>query len=233
MSKAKLYHFLNVSKIGSAITITLILISIAAFTIETEFPLNGTLKLTTLIIGYLFFIEYLLRIWTADYTAPGLRPRFKYIFSFAGLVDLLAFLPILFTASGNASVALRLLRLLRLAQILKIKALSHAIKNVVGIIYKSRIELGLTLIGSLMFIFLGAVLMYIIEGPSQPEAFGSIPRALWWSMAALTTVGYGDVYPITASGKIVAAFIAFMGVAVVAMPAGILAGAFARQKATE
>ena len=78
--------------------------------------------------------------------------------------------------------------------------------------------------------FIGAVLMYVVEGTTQPESFGSVPRALWWSIATLTTVGYGDVYPLTSLGKILAAIMALIGIAAVAMPAGILAAAFMNQK---
>ena len=73
--------------------------------------------------------------------------------------------------------------------------------------------------------------MYHVEGKTQPEAFGSIPRALWWSLATLTTVGYGDVYPITALGRFIASFMAIVGIGAVALPAGILASAFQNNRA--
>ena len=91
---------------------------------------------------------------------------------------------------------------------------------------KAKGDLAVSCAVSIFLIFIGAVGMYYVEGQVQPEAFGSIPRALWWSVATLTTVGYGDVYPVTAWGKALAGFIAFVGITAVAMPAGILAAAF-------
>ena len=174
--------------------------------------------------------EYFARIWTADYGVDNsLKARLGYIVSFYGVVDLIAFLPLLFFPSASGSILIRLLRILRLIKIMKIDAVSRTVKRINSALLSSYNELIVSFSVSISIIFIGAIMMYYIEGPAQPEAFGSIPRALWWAVATLTTVGYGDVYPITALGKLIAAFLAIIGIAAVAMPAGILAAAFTNQ----
>jgi len=225
--KRQIHRFLNASRIGSVLLFTLIFVSIIGFTFETEYTDSRWLRYLSLSVAILFLVEYLLRIWTADiakYSAKN--PRLAYVFSFYGLVDLLAFLPVLLAPSISGSVLLRSLRFIRLFQIMKFKPLTKGIRRIWTAIYSSRFELALSLGVSVFLIFIGAVLMYLVEGSVQPDTFGSVPRALWWSMATLTTVGYGDVYPITATGKILASLIAIVGIGAVAMPAGILAAAF-------
>ena len=225
--KRQIHKFLNASRVGSVFLFGLIFISIIGFTFETEYTDNIWLRYLSLSVAMLFLVEYLLRIWTADMARPDLKnPRIAYIFSFYGIVDLLAFLPVLLAPSISGSVLLRSLRFIRLFQIMKFKPLTKGLRRIWAAIYSSRFELVLSLGVSIFLIFIGAVLMYLVEGSVQPDTFGSVPRALWWSMATLTTVGYGDVYPITAAGKILASLIAIVGIGAVAMPAGILAAAF-------
>lgn len=221
--KLAVHKFLHNSRIGSSVVVTLVLASLLVFTLETEFQSSSLLQQMGLAIAVIFAVEYILRIWVADLTPKG---RWGYIKSFAGIIDLLAFIPALLIAGGGASVVLRSLRLFRMLQILKIGAVSRGITRIQKAMTSCKSELGVSLLISLGLIFFGAVLIYFIEGPHQPEIFGSIPRALWWSMATLTTVGYGDVYPITAMGKGVASFIAIIGIGAVALPAGIIASAF-------
>jgi voltage-gated potassium channel len=90
-------------------------------------------------------------------------------------------------------------------------------------------QLAASLMATLLMLFFGAVLLYVAESEAQPEAFGSIPRAMWWSMATLTTVGYGDTYPVTVLGKFLASMVAILGISVVALPAGIIAANFSKQ----
>jgi len=203
----------------------LIAASIAVFTLETEY--EGTLILVQIgqFIAAIFAIEYVLRIWSATERPRG---RLGYILSFNGIIDLLAFAPALLIPAASGSVILRILRLLRLFQLLKIRALRNAMHHVSSALKESRDDLIISFVLSGTLIFLGAVFMYFAEGNIQPEIFGSVPRALWWSVATLTTVGYGDVYPITPLGKLIASCMALIGIAAVAMPAGILAAAFSR-----
>ena len=172
-------------------------------------------------------VEYFGRIWTADYNQSNSnKARFGYIFSFYGIIDIIAFLPVLIFPSVSGSTVIRLLRVMRLIKIMKIKTITIALRRVTLAISRSYREILISFSISIALIFIGAVLMYNVEGQAQPEAFGSVPRALWWAVATLTTVGYGDVYPITALGKFLAALMALIGIAAVAMPAGILAAAF-------
>lgn len=225
--KHRVYSFLNTSKIGGLILGSLICFSIVIFCAETEFSNNQFLFKTNFLIAIVFGIEYLFRIWSAN--AEGASRR-SYIFSFFGIIDLVAFLPVLILPLFSGSLILRLLRIMRLLQILKIRSLSKGLLRVKTALLVSQSELIVTVSVSALLVFLGAVGMYFVEGAVQPEQFGSIPRALWWSVATLTTVGYGDAYPITAIGKVLAALIAFVGIAAVALPSGILAAAFMKAK---
>ena len=227
--KAKVYDFLNDSKIGSLVLGALIIVSIGIFSAETEYTNNAVLLKANVVIASIFGVEYFLRIWSANHVVvPG--ARMKYITSFYGVIDLIAFLPALILPLFNVSLLLRLLRMLRLLQLLKIRSLTRGLNRFMKAIEDSKSELTVTLLMSTLLIFIGAVLMYFVEGKVQPEEFGSVPRSLWWSIATLTTVGYGDVYPITAAGRFLASVIALVGIAAVAMPSGILAAAFMKAK---
>lgn len=227
--KIKLFHFLNISKIGGAFIGLLIFLSILTFTLETEYTESKFLKSAGFYIAIIFMLEYFARIWTAGVTSKDrMNSRLTYIFSFYGLIDLLAFLPALLIPAANGSILIRVARVLRLIQIIKYKPLTRGIKRVGTALRDCKTELLVSMAISLLLIFIGAVSMYLVEGKTQPESFGSVPRALWWSVATLTTVGYGDVYPITSMGKLIAAAMSLIGIAAVAMPAGILAAAFSR-----
>ena len=214
---------MNESRVASAIIAGLVILSLSIFALETEFTQSELLKILGKTIAWIFGIEYCLRIWVANLTENGRR---KYIFSFAGIIDLLAFLPAILVAGGSASLTLRLLRIFRLMQILKIKAVTVGIARIGKALHQCKLELLVSAMISLGLIFFSAILMYFAEGDTQPEAFGSVPRALWWAMATLTTVGYGDVYPITTLGKLIASTLAIIGIGAIALPAGIIANAF-------
>ena len=94
-------------------------------------------------------------------------------------------------------------------------------------------ELGITLFSGAMLLIVASSLLYFIEHDAQPDTFGSIPNAMWWGVVTLTTVGYGDVYPITALGKIVGAFISILGIGLFALPAGIISSGFASELQTK
>ncbi len=212
--------------------LVLILLSVVLFTLETEESLAaefGTaFMIANIVISVLFAIEYVLRVWTCvENTAyAGKWGRVKFVFSWMAVVDLIAFLPSLIFVGELNAFWLRILRIFRILRLLKLGRYSQSVTIVIGSLKKSWRELTVTLGASLFFLYLSAVLLYFVEGEEQPNAFGSIPRAVWWATATLTTVGYGDVYPITALGKFCAGIIALIGVAIVALPAGILAGGF-------
>lgn len=181
----------------------------------------------------IFGTEYLLRIWAsganeASGYKTALGRRLNYIFSFTGLIDLFAILPsILPLIMGQ--VDLRWLRALRLIRLFKISHYSSALEDLVSAI---RSELGSFGAASYLFLialFMSSAMMYIVENQAQPDKFSSIPQTMWWSLITLTTVGYGDVSPITPAGQVIGAITALMGVCVVALLTGIVASAFSNQ----
>lgn len=183
---------------------------------------------------FIFGIEYLLRVWSAPARKDlgensNFIKRLKYIFSFTGLVDFIAIIPSIITIFGGLD--LRWLRVLRLLRLLKISNYSSAIEDFFSAIMADWRSFTAALYLVLVALFLSSALMYIAENESQPDKFSSIPETMWWSLITLTTVGYGDVSPITPFGKIIGAFTAIMGVCTVALLTGIVASAFANQRA--
>lgn len=213
----------------------LVLLSFVTLALETEPSVSENLtkvliQLNWLIIS-IFAIEYVLRLWVAGedpkYAGPG--GRIKYIFSFYAIADLLAFLPeiimLLVISNGDARV-IAAMKALRLFRLMKLVRYLPAFEMLIAATRRAGSQLVVALGLALALVYISALALYFIEGESQPEAFGSIPRAIWWAVATLTTVGYGDAYPITALGRFAASLIAIAGIGVVALPAGILASAF-------
>jgi len=177
-----------------------------------------------------FLVEYLLRIWSCKDESEEhgrLHCRIRYIVSFMGIIDLLSFLPFFLMIAGwSPTPQLMLIQLLRL---LKLTRYSVAF-NLLADVLKDEAE-SLLVSVMLMFIILifASVGIFIFEHQVQPDAFGSIPKAMWWAIVTLTTVGYGDVTPVTVQGKIFATFITVAGVGLVSLPAGIIASGFTEQ----
>lgn len=179
-------------------------------------------------IGVVFALEYVVRIWTCveDSRYAGPWGRLRYAFSFWAIIDLLAVAPLLFLPTAGESVLLRLLRLLRILRLARLGNFSRALQLLTDIVQSRGYELALSFVLSSALMLFAATLLYFAESAAQPDAFGSIPRAIWWAISTLTTVGYGDVYPITVWGKVFAGITAILGIGFVAMPTGILAAAF-------
>ena len=144
----------------------------------------------------------------------GIGGRISYIFSFWTLVDLIAILPF-FISGVNETFLLRLFRLIRLFSVIRIGRYSTALKNVLDAISDRKHELLFAIAISSTVLLISSTFMYLLEAEYQPEAFGSIIRSTWWAAAALTTVGYGDVYPVTALGKVFAVISAFSSIGIV------------------
>ena len=180
-----------------------------------------------------FSIEYVVRIWACTLIEKYRHPvfgRIKYIFSMEALIDLLAILPFylpLFFAIDARFV--RVLRLFRLMRVFKLGRYSVAFQLIVSAVSKRKEELLITLTLLIIMLILASSLMYYIEHEVQPDTFTSIPATMWWAIATLTTVGYGDVYPVTALGKLLASTIAILGIGVFALPTGIIATSFERE----
>jgi voltage-gated potassium channel len=218
---------------------TLILLNLAAVCLESVASINLVYHRELAAFEWfsvtVFLGEYLLRIWSiaADHSSPAktaLGRRCRYIFSFTGLIDLAAILPsILPLIMGG--VDLRWLRVLRLVRLLKISHYSSALEDLFSAVYEERRSFAAALYLMAIALFLSSSLMYLAEFEVQPEHFRSIPQTMWWSLITLTTVGYGDVYPVTPLGQVIGAFTALMGVCTVALLTGIVASAFSNQMA--
>jgi voltage-gated potassium channel len=175
---------------------------------------------------YVFTLEYLARVWSCvedpRYQQPW-QGRLRFMLTPLALIDLLAVLPF-FLAFGGLS--LRLARLLRVVRILKVARYVKALHLIEYVIRRKRTELlvAMGVIG--VMLLLVSTLMYAIESEAQPDKFGSIPDTMWWGVATLTTVGYGDVFPITPAGKVLSSVIAVLGLGLFAIPTGILASGF-------
>lgn len=215
----------------------LISLNLVAITLESVASIRAgwafELHVFELISVVFFSIEYVLRIWTApdneDLNGQSpLRKRLNYIFSFTGLIDLVAILPTLLQFIW-VGADLRLLRVMRLARLLKLSHYTTALEDLVSAIHSERQAFVAALYLMLVALFLSSSLIYVAEHDAQPEAFPSIPETMWWSIVTLTTVGYGDVSPITASGKLIGAFTAIMGVCTVALLTGIVGAGFSKQ----
>jgi len=173
-----------------------------------------------------FTVEYFLRILTADFLYPEKGPvaaRLRFIRSPMAIVDLLAILPFWLPMFLPCSLlALRFLRLARLLRILKFNRYLDAVRIIGDVLRSKRYEL----VGSFFFVtllmLLSSLLMYVLEHDAQPTVFRNAFSGLWWSIATLTTVGYGDIYPVTALGRILASIIALTGIAALAIPTGII-----------
>lgn len=177
----------------------------------------------------IFGVEYLGRVWSATerpgYSNP-VTGRLRFALQPMLVVDLLAILPFFL---GTFLVDLRFLRALRLVRffrLFKMARYSAAMRRLGLVIRRKREDLTIAISATLILVVVASSMMYFVEQEAQPEAFSSIPAALWWGVVTLTTVGYGDVYPVTPVGKVLGAVIAILGVGLVALPASILASGF-------
>ena len=207
----------------------LILISLISFSLETlpdnSDQFNTLLKYIEIASVILFSIEYALRIYVS-------KKPFKYILSFYGFVDILAILPF-YIAHGLDLRFLRIFRIFRVFRSLKLIRYNKAMRrfHLAAKIVKE--ELVLFLMVAALFVFVAASGIYFFENEAQPEKFSSVFHSLWWAIVTLTTVGYGDVYPITIGGRIFTFFVLLIGVGIVAVPAGLIASALSKAREIE
>ena len=184
---------------------------------------------------FLFTLEYGLRFWSVAASAnergmSSLKARLSYVFSPTGIIDLVAILPSLLPLLFG-SIDLRWLRILRLARLFKFSHYTSALEDLISSVRRERQSFVATIYLLFLALMISSTLIYVFEHELQPENFGSIPESMWWSFVTLTTVGYGDVVPITAAGRAIAALTALMGVCVVALLTGIVATGFSKQMA--
>lgn len=219
------------------ILLALILLNVLAVILETvkSFQLRfGTaFRVFEVISVGVFSVEYAARIWacTADprYRQPIIG-RLRYVSGFDGVVDLLAILPFYITLALPAAALdlriLRVLRLLRFARVLKLGRYSDSLGRMKRVIGARRGDLGVALAAVGVVLILASSAIYYVEVDTQPDVFTSIPAAMWWGISALTTVGYGDITPVTPLGKFLGGIIQLLGIAIFALPAGIIAAGY-------
>ena len=180
----------------------------------------------------IFALEYSLRLWSCvesetENKAP-LKSRIKYALSPLAIVDLLAFLPSILQVIFPG-IDLRFLRVLRLLRVFKLTRYFTSFELLLNVLHEERKNLAGIFFLLLVILTLAASALYLVERDMQPDKFGSIPQAMWWAIAALTTVGYGDVYPLSPAGKVLGSLVTIVGIGMVALPSGILASAFSEQ----
>ena len=222
------------SRAFDIVVIILIVINVIVVMIDTfELPdsvrrITNTIENISVII---FTVEYLLRVWTADElypdTASITKSRLRYIFSFMALIDLLAilpfYLPMVFTVDLRV---LRMLRIIRLFRVFKINRYTTALGTISKVFKAKAGELISSMSVVLLLMLISSVLMYNFEHEAQPDSFTNIFQSMWWSVATVTTIGYGDIYPVTVAGKILSTIIALLGIGLVAVPTGIISAGF-------
>ncbi|QDU61777.1 Cyclic nucleotide-gated potassium channel [Planctomycetes bacterium Pan216] len=185
----------------------------------TEF-LCSVIEIVT--VGF-FTIEYAVRLMNA-------KNKLGFVFSFYGLIDLAAFLPFFITLGSFHMAPMRMFRILRILSGLKLLRYSSCLRYLLDAFRQVRDELLMFLVVTLLIIFVSSVAIYHLEHEAQPETFKSIFHCMWWAVATLTTVGYGDMYPITVAGKIFTGFVTILGVGTIAVPSGLIASALTKTK---
>ena len=177
----------------------------------------------------IFCVEYALRIWTADYLYPNRsewKSRFHFLFSFDGIVDLLTIIPAFFL---SGFVIFRMLRVARIFHLFRLNAKYDSFNVITTVLYEKRNQIISSVFIVMILMFASSMCMYSVEHEAQPEVFRNAFSGIWWSMSTLLTVGYGDIYPVTALGRFMAIVIAYLGVGVVAIPTGIISAGFVEQ----
>ena len=195
-----------------------------------NFSLQTLPNLSEKIIKYLDLIEFIsVIIFTLEYLSRVIfsEKKVKFIFSFFGIIDFLAILPF-YLSLGVDLRSIRAVRLFRLFRILKLLKYNNAIDNLKRSFIEVKNELIIFSIATIFLLYFAAVGIYFFENEAQPETFSSIFHSLWWAVATLTTVGYGDVYPITLGGKIFSTIVVFIGLGLVAVPTGLIASSFSK-----
>ncbi len=209
------------------ITIVSSVVAVMLESIDSIYQQYGDiLRIFEWIVTILFTIEYFLRIYAVN------KPL-KYIFSFMGIIDLLAIIPTYLIFIFPAAHFFTVVRSIRLIRVFRVFKLSHYLRGAHTMqiaLRSSRPKIVVFLLSVMILVIVLGTLMYIIEGSSDTKGFDNIPNSIYWAIVTLTTVGYGDVFPATAFGKVVASFIMILGYGIIAVPTGIVTAEFSRKK---
>ena len=240
--KQRTYEILEVagpndtaSRVVDIALMSLILINVSLIIAETfDLPLiavkiSNIIEIVSVVI---FSVEYILRIWSADLAYPKLPPflaRLRFMVTFAAIVDLVSLLPSYISVISANFMVLRMLRVLRLLRAFKLNRYTHALHDIAEVFKKKASQLISSMLVVSFLMLISAVLMYDAEHEAQPEVFENAFSGLWWAIVTVTTVGYGDMRPITPVGRIMGSLIALLGIALVAVPTGIITAGFSEQ----
>lgn len=214
------------------IIVIMIILNIVCMFLETFQELSGYMQVFRKVefITMIFFcVEYLLRIWTADYLYPEsgkVKSRLRFLISYDGIVDLLTILPFFYL---TGFIAFRMLRVVRIFHLFRINAQYDSFNIITHVIYEKRNHIFSSMFIILILMMASSLGMYSVEHEVQPDVFENAFSGIWWSVSTVLTVGYGDIYPITVLGRILAIITAFLGVGVVAIPTGIISAGFVEQ----
>ena len=190
------------------------------------FPVFKGVEYLTL---FIFCIEYLLRIWTADYLYPNLKKgcaKLRFLISFDGVVDFLTIVPAFFL---SGFVIFRMLRVARIFHLFRLNSKYDSFNVITTVLYEKRNQIISSVFIVMILMLASSLCMYSVEHEAQPEVFKNAFSGIWWSMSTLLTVGYGDIYPVTTLGRVMAICIAYLGVGAVAIPTGIISAGFVEQ----
>jgi voltage-gated potassium channel len=220
------------SSIFDIFIIVLIVLNIAAViasSFSAFYASNSLLLHRFEVISVIIFtIEYFFRLWTAPEKYQASKfPYIKYLFSFMALIDLFAILPFYLPFIIKADLRfLRILRLFRLLRLFKLNRYNNSMELFIRVFKNEKDKILMTSFVMGIMLIVSASIMYHVENVAQPEAFPNIIATIWWAVATLTTVGYGDIYPVTILGKLLAGIIAILGIGLVALPTGIISSGF-------
>lgn len=240
ISKERIYHFIEPNyepgRIVDIGIITLIFLNIVALILETVEPVynynRAAFEAFEDFSLVLFTLEYTVRLWAITAEPRFAHPvtgRIRFIFTPLALIDLLAILPFFLPLFGVDMRFIRVVRILRIFRVIKLARYSRALRLLGQVVAERKEELISIFFVLLTLLVISSSLMYFAEHDDQPEVFASIPTTMWWSVVTLTTVGYGDAFPITALGQTIAAIIAILGIGMFALPAGLLGAGFAEE----
>ncbi|AFZ04724.1 Ion transport protein [Oscillatoria nigro-viridis PCC 7112] len=241
--KSQIYAILEKSELGNFYSLAddifitcLIAINVAAFIASTSPTLSQEQQLILenieIVSSLVFTIEYLLRLWVCTVDSRYSHPfwgRLRYGLTPLSLIDLISILPFYSLLLFPNLSFVNLIRLLRLLRLLKMSRYSESLRTLGAVLYAKKEELIATAFAVFILLIFASSVMYFVENEAHPETFASIPDAMWWGVVTLTTVGYGDIYPITPLGKFLGAILAFLGIGIFALPAGLIAAGFSEE----
>lgn len=192
---------------------------------DIAYNYGNTLEAGELALGFFFVGEYITRVGLTQRKGKSLSEFWKYQGSFFGIIDLVSIIPVLLPASATLGMV-KSLRLFRLLRVLKLARYNKSLQQLGRVVQYARAPLLTTLFMTLLIVVITSIFMYQIEHETQPEAFPDVPSTFWWAIVTLTTVGYGDIYPVTAAGKLFSGLLSLVGVGIVAIPTGIISAAY-------